>query len=51
MTSNVHEKHTGSAAGQYTYRCESCHSGIAAWGGRFVVPIPELRVIAAGDTR
>jgi 2-polyprenyl-3-methyl-5-hydroxy-6-metoxy-1,4-benzoquinol methylase len=25
--------------------------GIAAWGGRFVVPIPELRVIAAGGAR
>ena len=33
MTTNVHEKHTGSAAGQYTYRCERCHSGIVAWGG------------------
>jgi SAM-dependent methyltransferase len=26
-------------------------AGIAAWGGRFVVPIPELRVIAAGGAR
>jgi len=26
-------------------------SGIAAWGGRFVVPIPELRVIDAGGER
>jgi 2-polyprenyl-3-methyl-5-hydroxy-6-metoxy-1,4-benzoquinol methylase len=26
-------------------------AGIAAWGGRFVVPIPELRVIPAGDGR
>ena len=33
VTTNVHEKHTGSAAGQYTYRCERCHSGIVAWGG------------------
>ena len=26
-------------------------AGIAAWGGRFVVPIPELRVVPAGGAR
>ena len=33
MTTNVHEKHTGSAAGRYGFRCETCHYGIFAWGG------------------